>query len=302
MSSVARFEQHLTGSVLAEGHWRAMTAQLVRRPRRQHAIALPAVVEAQLVVIVRGCALVEERAATSDWHGVEVAAGDFFLSHSPTPYELRWQARGPEPFEVLMLYLDIERVAAALDVAPALHDVSGVRDPVVATLAELVVAELLRETRSALAIDGIATTLAAHLLRSHGGGTTGRSRTARLPAHKLRRAVAWLDARLDRDLDLVALARHLRLSPSHVSRAFRGSTGLAPSRYFVRLRMDRARILLRETSQSILEIALAVGYASHSHFTQAFRRTLGVTPTDYRLWAEVRGPEDASSSRAGPIG
>jgi len=57
---------------------------------------------------------------------------------------------------------------------------------------------------------------------------------------------------------------------------------LAPSQYFIRVRMREARRLLRQTERSMIAIALDVGYSSPSHFAQVFRREVGVSPTDYR--------------------
>jgi AraC family transcriptional regulator len=49
-----------------------------------------------------------------------------------------------------------------------------------------------------------------------------------------------------------------------------------------RERIARAQQLIRETSRSLIEIALEIGYTSPSHFAQVFRRVVGVTPTDFR--------------------
>jgi AraC family transcriptional regulator len=46
--------------------------------------------------------------------------------------------------------------------------------------------------------------------------------------------------------------------------------------------MSKARLLLRETSHSVIDVGLAVGYSSPSHFAHVFRREVGVSPTDYR--------------------
>jgi len=48
------------------------------------------------------------------------------------------------------------------------------------------------------------------------------------------------------------------------------------------LRMDEAKRLLRETKQSVVAIALDVGYANPSHFAQLFRREIGLSPSNYR--------------------
>lgn len=72
------------------------------------------------------------------------------------------------------------------------------------------------------------------------------------------------------------------MSVAHFSRQFKRSTGLAPSQYFIRLRMAQARRLLRETDRSIIAIGMDVGYSSPSHFAQVFRKETGIAPSDYR--------------------
>jgi AraC family transcriptional regulator len=58
--------------------------------------------------------------------------------------------------------------------------------------------------------------------------------------------------------------------------------GFSPSRYQIDLRMNEARRLLRETNESIVNIALDVGYSNPSHFAKLFRRENGLTPSKYR--------------------
>jgi AraC family transcriptional regulator len=72
------------------------------------------------------------------------------------------------------------------------------------------------------------------------------------------------------------------LSPFHFSRVFKQATGMTPHQFVTRARMLHAQRLIRETSRSLIEIALEVGYTNPSHFAQVFRRVVGVTPTEFR--------------------
>lgn len=91
-----------------------------------------------------------------------------------------------------------------------------------------------------------------------------------------------MEAHLDEEFRLDELAREAGMSKFHFCRLFRKTTGLSPSRYFIRLRMEMARRLLRETSRSVIEVGLEVGYSSPSHFAQVFQREAGVPPSEYR--------------------
>jgi AraC family transcriptional regulator len=65
---------------------------------------------------------------------------------------------------------------------------------------------------------------------------------------------------------LIRLAQEADMSEFHFSRAFKRTTGLSPSQYFIHLRLKKARRLLRETNRSVIKIGLDVGYTSPSYF------------------------------------
>jgi len=87
---------------------------------------------------------------------------------------------------------------------------------------------------------------------------------------------------LAEDICVDALATLTELSPFHFSRVFKEATGMAPMQFVTRDRITRAQQFIRETSRSLIEIALEVGYTSPSHFTKVFRRVTGVTPKEFR--------------------
>jgi AraC family transcriptional regulator len=86
----------------------------------------------------------------------------------------------------------------------------------------------------------------------------------------------------DGDASLAVLARRAGRSVFEVHRAFRRVVGVTPKRYTARLRLERAASELVATSRSILDIALARGFASHEVFTRAFVRHFRMTPRAYR--------------------
>ena len=68
----------------------------------------------------------------------------------------------------------------------------------------------------------------------------------------------------------------------YFARAFKEAVGTTPHRYLVQRRIERAKILLKVTRHSVLEIAIKVGYINLSHFTKQFRKHVGTTPGAYR--------------------
>ncbi len=95
------------------------------------------------------------------------------------------------------------------------------------------------------------------------------------------RARAILSRRFRDPLRLSDLASSLRVSPFHLSRVFRRETGVPLRRYITRLRLLAAMLQARETA-GFSQLALELGFSSHSHFTSAFRREFGVAPREAR--------------------
>lgn len=78
------------------------------------------------------------------------------------------------------------------------------------------------------------------------------------------------------------LAEMAGLSVSHFERRFRLAFGASPRQYLIRVRVERAATMLRETDQSITAIANACGFYDHAHFSRSFRRVMNIAPSAYR--------------------
>ena len=264
--------------------------EMISRRSVQDGLIIPAVAEPLIVWILSGGAIVEEREIDGPWSRTSVRAGDFFLTSAPKPYELHWRSTGPDPFEVMHLYVGlaiIDRAAAdVLGGQPrpvSFRDVSGGQDPMISLLLNQVRTELLRrDAPSVLLVGGLARAIAVHLVRTYRDEAPPKVMRGALPAARLRRVVDLMEAGRSDEFRLGRLAQEVGMSEFHFSRLFKRSTGLAPSQYFIRLRVTEARRLLRETELSVIEVGLKVGYSSPAHFAQVFRRETGVTPSEYR--------------------
>jgi AraC family transcriptional regulator len=292
-TSAEGLERHIPGRLLADSRHLAchdVFIQLLTRQDVQESLFIPAVAEPLIVWVLSGAAIVEERELGRLWSRHAVSVGDFFLTNAAAPYELRWKSIGPDAFEVMHLYMGlpiIDRAAAEIlgkGHAPvAFRDVSGKSDPVLSALLEQMQSEITADQApSALFIAGLAQSLAVHLVRTYRDGVSPPSSRGVLPAHRLHRVLNLMEAQRGQPFQLLLFAQEAGMSAFHFSRLFKKSTGLAPSQYFIRLRMAEARRLLRETERSVIEIGLDVGYASPSHFAQVFRREVGVSPSNYR--------------------
>jgi len=91
-----------------------------------------------------------------------------------------------------------------------------------------------------------------------------------------------MEAHLEAPLPREKLAERAGISIRQLERSFRHHLGRGVHEHYLALRIARSRQLLRETSRTILEIALATGFASASQFSRSFRRIEGFTPRECR--------------------
>ena len=99
---------------------------------------------------------------------------------------------------------------------------------------------------------------------------------------KLLAAIGFMEAYIENPLSLDRLARKVGLSLRQLERLFRSDIGTTPAKYYLSLRLQRARQFLRRTPMSILEVGTAVGFNSPSHFAKSYKEKFGHSPTQER--------------------
>jgi AraC family transcriptional regulator len=134
-----------------------------------------------------------------------------------------------------------------------------------------------------LYLEAVGGVLVHELMRSNDGLQSPAIRKrGGLAAWQERILVEYIEEHLDELPELARLATLVHLSPHHLCRAFKETLGQPPCRYHGFRRIERAKLLLADTSLRVTEIALMLGFSETSSFTTAFRRTTGLAPTDYR--------------------
>ena len=99
---------------------------------------------------------------------------------------------------------------------------------------------------------------------------------------KLSEAVALMEANIEEPLATDDIAGLVGISRRQLERQFKQYLGSVPSRYYLELRLKRARQLLLDTNQSIVQIGLICGFSSGSHFSTAYGALFGITPREER--------------------
>lgn len=224
--------------------------------------------------------------------------GKLFYSgrHSPGTCNIIIAGQSPRsvitgPFEVLHVYLptallDDTANEVAVGSAVELIDPRCSVAPRLSVIAKEILSEMeARTPLSALRIDVLGRDLAIQLLRHHSNLADKcdalRTRGGLAP-WQLKRACETMASQLDADLGLDDLAAIVGCSPTHFSRAFKQSTGLAPFHWLTERRIEKAKQLLEENRLPLAQIALAVGFSAQPQFTTAFGRATGMTPGAWR--------------------
>jgi transcriptional regulator GlxA family with amidase domain len=100
---------------------------------------------------------------------------------------------------------------------------------------------------------------------------------------KLLEAVQLMEDNLEEPLSRMELARRIGVSSRQLERLFQKYLGMTPSGYYVELRLLRAHMLLSHSSLSVMEVGLACGFVSASHFTKRYRERFNRTPRLTRM-------------------
>jgi AraC family transcriptional regulator len=197
--------------------------------------------------------------------------------------------RSSTPAKAIVCALDpmfVKEVGSELD-SPAVTEfrlATDLRDPAMQGIIKLLAVEAESGGLSgSLYTDHLAHALALRFLNLSGSMRLAiPSPFGKLPNRVLQRVLDRMKADLAADLDLNTLASESGYSRSHFLRTFRAATGCSPHQWLTRLRIEHAKTMLRENSLSMVHIALACGFSSHGHFSNKFRRIVGVTPSEYR--------------------
>ena len=97
-----------------------------------------------------------------------------------------------------------------------------------------------------------------------------------------------MDENYFEELTLSALSKRFHVGHSYFSRMFRKEMGETLMSYISKVRVEKAKALIRQGMGNLTEVAFLVGYSDYTYFSRVFRKVAGVSPSDYR--AQVSSP------------
>lgn len=92
----------------------------------------------------------------------------------------------------------------------------------------------------------------------------------------------FLQSHLSEDVSLQAIADHVYMHPTHISKVFKKETGENITDYLLRLRMEKAVFLLKDSKHKVYEVAGLLGYKNPTYFIKVFKEHFGLTPQEFR--------------------
>lgn len=109
-----------------------------------------------------------------------------------------------------------------------------------------------------------------------------------LPKWRFKRVAAYIEENLAESITLADMAGAAGLSRMHFAAQFRVATGMRPHEYLLRRRIETAQQMMLEGGDTLIQIALGVGFQTQAHFTTVFRKIVGETPYQWRSANKAR--------------
>jgi AraC family transcriptional regulator len=275
-----------------EAGWEGLVAQAFHEPSELEGWIGSAPSDISLILFSGGGMRLAERHDHGSWNEACIRHGDLILqSGAARSYEVRWQSLSAMPTQTFHIRLSRELVVRTAEEAAgcdpgrvALTARSGFQDPLLTQIGLALWRELEQPAPAGkLYAQTAAQLLTVHLLRHYSSSGAAISEPAGvLTQQQVHRVTDFVHAHLSHDLSLALLAQQIGFSPYHFARLFRRTTGESPHQFVMRQRVEHAQRLLMQRDAPLAAVALACGFANQSHFTQSFKRQIGLTPRAYR--------------------
>ena len=99
--------------------------------------------------------------------------------------------------------------------------------------------------------------------------------------------VEYVQKHYDEELSLKILAQKYKVNAAYLGQLFKHETGELFSAYLCRIRIENAKVLLRETSMKANEISERTGFTNTNYFSNTFKKMTGIYPSEYRTMSQI---------------
>ncbi len=147
---------------------------------------------------------------------------------------------------------------------------------------------LLQPCASIIALEQAVLSVIETIVRAAATNHTPPRKPSPLATRRMPRVLEYIEAGLQKNLNLLELSELAAMSKYHFLRTFRHATGLTPHQYILGRRLRRAAMALRTTLTPVAQIAADQGFGDLSTFNDTFRRVMGLTPSAFRASGATR--------------
>ncbi len=205
----------------------------------------------------------------------------------PTGHDGRWDIAGAT--KTSHVYLSQKRLQAGAGALSGNRSVELLdrvcfADPTITRILAVLSGEATDEPSARLFLEQALDLLCMQLVRAHStfGALPDPKPNRGLANRHVKRVTAYMSEMMEQPISLDELAALVDMSRFHFCTSFRQATGRSPYQWLTHLRIGRAKELLANPLLPITEIALCVGYQTPSSFAASFRKTVGVSPSEFR--------------------
>lgn len=131
-------------------------------------------------------------------------------------------------------------------------------------------------------LQSIATQMVFQILRDSGVQSSMNRNRSSEDSRYIKQAIEYMESYYDSNITVNDICGNIYFSPAHFKRMFKYYTGQTPHRYLIGIRIQKAKKLLKKDEYSIAETAKACGFINVGHFSTAFKKIEGVSPSEYK--------------------
>lgn len=291
-----RYHEYVPATVpthIDKNDWGGIGLSIFQFSGDNEGIPAPAVSDYILGTLILGFGKVACQFNSGHWKSAKLYTGSTSFINKHNQIALQWKnsdlsSEKPTTVNLVLGQCIINKAASQIScISPAKIEFENninLQDPFIHQLALELKSEAENKTPyGKLFGQTAAQLLAIHLLRKHAVVKPGvKEYTDGLDRKRLREVIDYINDNLNQEISLDSLAVLVGMSNYHFARLFKQSTGIAPHKYVVQCRIEKAKEFLKHTNLSISQISVDLGYESQSHFAMLFKRHTGVTPSRYR--------------------
>jgi len=131
-------------------------------------------------------------------------------------------------------------------------------------------------------LEGICIQIVFQLLRDLNSDPAANKSKISKDNKYINKAIQIMEENYSSNISINDICNLIYLSPCHFKRVFKDCTGQTPYQYLMRIRLEKAKEILREKNDSIEEVAKQCGFVNSGHFSTVFKRSMGMSPSEYR--------------------